>query len=347
MRLHWVILAIVFLSMTSVVDAQRRGELSVGDQAPGLTIAEWIQGQETSISRDNVYVVVFWATWCRPCVQSIPKLSRLQKRYRDDGLVIIGVSDEDKGDVESFVRRRSSDIEYRIAVDQRDRTSREWMRAANIDGIPAAFIVDRRGRIQFIGNPHDSSFEQILQAVLIGRYDAKLFKQAEPILEAAEKARKLRNWNQALRHLDQIIELDNSVFALITFLKFEMFLVDMNEEERAYEYARELLDRYNNDGHFLYNFAHKIANDPDIPDDKRDMEFAMEVANQAGRALGANHPNGLAIRAEINYKLGNLDDAIRYQRRAWMVASPEQKSQFERTLQAYRDTRSRRESRIR
>lgn len=346
MRLHWVISAIVLLSISSVADAQRRG-LSVGDNAPDLTIGEWLHGQETSITSDNVYVVVFWATWCRPCVQSIPKLSRMQRQYRDEGLVIIGVSDEDKDDVQSFLRRRARDIEYRIAIDERNRTKRAWMRAANRDGIPSAFIVDRRGRIQFIGSPHNNEFEFILELVLMNRYDARLFERAEPILEAANNARKVRNWNQAMRRFDQVVELDEAVFAPITIHKFEMLLVDMDEKKRAYEYARELIETYSADGYFLVNFARFIAENPDIPDEKRDMKFALEVANQAANAVGENHPIGLAVRARIHYQLGDVDQAISLQRRAWMVASPERKGDFERALQAYRDTRSRRESRVR
>jgi thiol-disulfide isomerase/thioredoxin len=342
MRFHWIILAVLFLSMTSTVDAQRRG-LSVGDQAPNLSIGEWVHGEETSLQSGNVYVVEFWATNCVPCVQAIPKLSRLQRMHRDSGLVIIGISNEEADTVRSFAQRRASDITYRIAVDGRNATQRAWMRAAGRDGIPTAFIIDRRGRIQFIGNPHDGNFEQVLVAVLNDRYDARLFDQAEPILEAAERARRLRNWNQATRHFTQVIELDSRVFALVNLDVFEMLLVDMDDREQAYELARQLATNYSDDANFQINLARKIATDPTIPDDKRDMQLAMQAANRAGQILGSNHPEGLAVRAEINFLLGNLDDAISFQRRAWMLASPEVKGRYENRLQAYRDARTRSE----
>ena len=43
---------------------------------------------------------------------------------------------------------------YTVAVDRRKSTDRAWRQAADLPGIPAAFIVDRQGKIAFIGNPH-------------------------------------------------------------------------------------------------------------------------------------------------------------------------------------------------
>ena len=72
--------------------------------APGLDIEEWVQGGEKTLEKGTVYVVEFWATWCGPCRKSIPHLSKLNDEYGDDGLVIIGVSDEEPDTVRNFVK---------------------------------------------------------------------------------------------------------------------------------------------------------------------------------------------------------------------------------------------------
>jgi len=343
MRFHWVIVVAALLGFFGAANdatAQRRN-LSIGDPAPGLNIEHWMHGEATSLERGKVYVIEFWATWCVPCVQAIPKLSEMQRLYRDNDLVIIGISTEEEETVRNFVQRRGREIEYHIAVDSRKSTHRSWMRAAERDGVPSAFIVGRKGKVQFIGNPYDSDFSQVLTAVLNGRYDAKLFEQAKPMLEAAKRARDLRNWNQATRYYNQVLDLDARVFALVSLDIYEMLLVDMNAEDEADEFARKLLQQYSDDGGFLVHFARKVATDPAISDEKRDMDLAMKAANRAGQVLGSSHPDGLAVRAEINYLLGNYEKAVTFQRRAWMFANPQHKARFERRLNAYRDAQSR------
>jgi thiol-disulfide isomerase/thioredoxin len=55
--------------------------------------------------RGQVVVVDFWASWCKPCRQSIPWLNELRTRYGPQGLVIVGVNvDANRADAEKFQR---------------------------------------------------------------------------------------------------------------------------------------------------------------------------------------------------------------------------------------------------
>ncbi|MDP7009505.1 MAG: TlpA disulfide reductase family protein, partial [Phycisphaerales bacterium] len=68
--------------------------LSIGDAAPTITIDHWVKGDPIDGFADGqVYVLEFWATWCGPCVTSMPHLSALQDTY-GDAVKIIGVSSE-------------------------------------------------------------------------------------------------------------------------------------------------------------------------------------------------------------------------------------------------------------
>ena len=66
--------------------------LSVGDPAPKLQTGKWIQGDPvTAFDSNHVYIVEFWATWCKPCRESIPHLNELYQKFKDQGLIAIGL----------------------------------------------------------------------------------------------------------------------------------------------------------------------------------------------------------------------------------------------------------------
>ena len=78
----------------------------LGDEAKPLQISKWVKGKKVDLAKGKgkkVYVVEFWATWCPPCRTTIPHLTELQKKYKDKGVVFIGVSDEKASVVKKFV----------------------------------------------------------------------------------------------------------------------------------------------------------------------------------------------------------------------------------------------------
>jgi thiol-disulfide isomerase/thioredoxin len=345
MKLRSIITTAVALCLASSVLAQDK--LSVGSNAPGLDIEKWVKGKETTIESGKVYVVEFWATWCGPCRKSIPHLTKLQKEYEDQGLVIIGVStDQDTKKVEPFVKGQRDQMDYTVAIDRSGGTSRAWMQAAGKSGIPCAFIVDRKGKIAWIGNPHpqaNEGFDDTLKQVMTGRFDPKLNKQAEPVLQAARSARKVRNWLLAAKHYDDVVALDAKIFAPVALEKFEMYLIDMDNRERAYDYARnELLgQKLASDAGALQMLAEKIATDSKIDHVKRDMDLALEVAEAARRVAGNNDAKALSVVATVRFHRGEVDQAIELQKQAYFAASPKVKGEYRRTLTTYQEAAQR------
>ncbi len=99
-------------------------------------------------------IVEFWATWCPPCRASIPHLNEVNKKFKDKGLVIIGISNEKKEVVEEF--RKKVSMEYNVAIDANSLGEK-----FGIEGIPQAFIVGKDGKIVWQGHPMELTDEEI------------------------------------------------------------------------------------------------------------------------------------------------------------------------------------------
>ncbi len=229
--------------------------LRVGDPAPGLEVAKWVKGDEVpSLDKGKIYVVEFWATWCGPCKVSIPHLTELHKKFGDK-VTFIGVSSfENNWDgVEPFVKSEGDQMDYDVAMDKIENpTDREgfmaknWMEAAHQDGIPTAFVVDKEGKISWIGHP--MSLEDPLTKIVDGTWDraaaAKEFDASLAKAIAAQKAEenspthkimvdysaalKAKIWEQALDDANKLGQTDKRYLPSVDPLKLRVYLMAGN-----------------------------------------------------------------------------------------------------------------------
>jgi thiol-disulfide isomerase/thioredoxin len=105
----------------------------------------------------------FWATWCGPCRIEIPGFVKLQERYRDQGLVVIGVSLDDSVEpVREFYREFN--MNYAVAMGD-DRVTELY---GGILGLPTTFLIGRDGRIyaKHMGATDISVFEDEIKTLL-------------------------------------------------------------------------------------------------------------------------------------------------------------------------------------
>ena len=92
--------------------------------------------------RGQVVVVDFWASWCKPCRESIPWLNQLRTRYGNQGLVIIGVNvDAERADAERFLRQVP--IEFQVLYDSQGSIARQF----DLQAMPSTFVFDRAGKL--------------------------------------------------------------------------------------------------------------------------------------------------------------------------------------------------------
>ncbi|MFA6044829.1 MAG: redoxin family protein [Phycisphaerales bacterium] len=119
-----------------------------GKPAPTLSIGKWI-GDATTIeaNRGKVVVVDFWATWCGPCMRSLPHNVELVKQYSDKGLVFIGVHDSENGWENAPAVVRSKNINYPVGQDSGGAS----VKAFGLQFWPTYVAIDRSGKVRAAG----------------------------------------------------------------------------------------------------------------------------------------------------------------------------------------------------
>lgn len=131
-------------------DAPYRAEHATleGKPMPAITVTDWINGEVTPADmKGKVVLVDFYATWCGPCMASIPHNNELLAKYKNQGLVIVGVCTNKRGqeNMEATVQDRG--IEYPTAKDSQLLSQAAW----HVHYYPTYALVDRKGIVRVIG----------------------------------------------------------------------------------------------------------------------------------------------------------------------------------------------------
>ena len=119
--------------------------------------------------RGKVVLLDIWATWCGPCRVEIPGFIRLQEKYRDQGLEVIGVSIDPytSGQGETIVRpfMEQFGINYKIWMVNSPTMFGKYPPGR---GIPTTYIIDRNGRTvkMYVGVQPESQFESDIKELL-------------------------------------------------------------------------------------------------------------------------------------------------------------------------------------
>jgi thiol-disulfide isomerase/thioredoxin len=131
--------------LESGTDAIRSRRLASIDAVnpPDLDVSNWINGEMIPEDLEGKIVVLdFWATWCGPCLASIPKNNALAQKYGDD-VVLIGVC-HDRGAERRGDMVKSRNIKYPVCHDVGNTTIDAYM----VNGYPDYYVFDRKGRLR-------------------------------------------------------------------------------------------------------------------------------------------------------------------------------------------------------
>jgi len=132
---------VAFHDTTGAADELAKGELV---HAPAFTLDRLDSEGQLGVAdlRGKAVVVNFWASWCIPCRDEAPVLQQTYERYRDRGLVVLGVDVNDfRADARRFMKRYG--LTYPVVYDGKGSTVGKW----GVRGFPETFFVDRTGKL--------------------------------------------------------------------------------------------------------------------------------------------------------------------------------------------------------
>jgi len=101
--------------------------------------------------KGKVIFLNFWATWCKPCEEEMPSMERLHQRFKDRGLVVLGISEDADGAVVTPYLKKHK-LTFPVGLDPK-------MAVAGLYGVwalPSTFIIDKSGhRTLFANGPRE------------------------------------------------------------------------------------------------------------------------------------------------------------------------------------------------
>ncbi|TWU45789.1 Thiol-disulfide oxidoreductase ResA [Novipirellula aureliae] len=305
--------------------------LTIGSDAPALDVEHWIHdgegqfGQVTEFETGKVYVVEFWATWCGPCIASMPHIVELQKKYADQGVQIVSVSSEPIATIDKFFKREvpgmrvpreevdeegdeeEGDEEdktrpvtyeeltssYCLTTDPDRSTSDDYMKAAGQNGIPCAFIVGKDSKIEWIGHP--MRMDNVLEAVVNDSWDREAFGKefieeqlgGKVYYEVVSLLRKQETEN-ALAKINHYLETGTHEASISRMqrLKIQLLLGEDSMRDEAKTYVLELLDAEPSDATLANSVGWSVYRMAESPDFDDD-DFLNAVLDRVNKAANA------------------------------------------------------------
>ncbi|MCE9593620.1 MAG: redoxin family protein [Planctomycetes bacterium] len=327
--------------------AEIQATLTVGMNAPPLSPAKWVKGAPVAnFEKGKVYVVEFWATWCGPCIASMPHLSELQHTYAAKGVTVIGMTSLDKlGNdlpaVETMVTAKGDGMGYTVAWDTERQTADAYMKAAGRNGIPCSFLVDQNGKLAYIGHP--MNLDVPLRQVVAGTWDIE--KGNAMIAEVDGKMKEVYKLmpsdpKAALTKLAEVETKYGELAGHNDSLRFDL-LLRAKDFAAAYTLGGKLVDNAiaAKNAAELNAIAWQIV-DPDAKLEKRDLDLALRAAEKAVALTNEKDGSILDTLARVHFTKGDVAKAIELQTKAVANSTGEMQKELEKVLAEYKGKNS-------
>ena len=318
----------------------------IGDKAPPIKVAKWVTQQPPALpgedkAKKHVYLVEFWATWCPPCLTSIPHLAKLQKKHKEAGLVVIGISNEDIRTIQEFIDKKQK-MAYCVASDDEMETTSAWTK--DIEYIPHAFLVDRSGVVVWQGAPVPPDVEAMdkaIEQVLAGKYDIEAAKRAALTAKKFEELAMAVYPAYVAGDRDKLFELLDQMIALKP-LELHPYLIK-RDRLREFDMADSLpvwdakiLETFKDSAVDMRRLA-EFELQKDLAE--RSPKMMLHCALRADELTKGGDAEALVVLARVQCELGMLDSAIATQEKALAAASKEAKERSGKVLAYYKTAR--------
>ena len=333
--------------------------LKVGDNAPATRPESMLKGEPVrDFQRGEVYVFECWASWCGPCVASIPHLDGLHRKMSRRGVVIVGVNvwEAERGAdaaerARKFVAEQGEKMSYRVAIGGKKFVA-DWLEAAGVNGIPHAFIV-ADGKIAWTGHPAEIS-EELLGDIITGIHDPKSAATKSPAGAREESAASDKELLAAQAKLDALAKamLKKDWAAAEKALPEAAAVMPPEERQDLLDSVGAQLALAKGDPAKMYSLLAKAA-EADATDaetqneiawdlitreaflKKPDLGLAEKCAERAVRLSKEAEGDKLDTLARVRWLQGRKEEALRLQEKAVRVANePDLKVELQRTLES-------------
>jgi thiol-disulfide isomerase/thioredoxin len=296
--------------------------LGPGDPAPSIAELVSVSGEKLErFEPGTIYVIDFWATWCGPCIKAMPHMSELAKKYKDKNVRVHGISiweTEMRADktlvdrVRDFVQT-SETIAYPISYggDNGD-LARRWMNGAGRSTIPTVFVIDKEGKIAWIGHPM-MGLDDALAKIVAGTFDPAKEQEAAKQREdnrqigmrmatRLQQRVQAKDWDAALEIADNIIEIDPVMFAPTSVAKMRILVKEIKDAKLAKEWGNVSVEKFKGSSLALREQARLLL---ESEGDLRDLELARRLAEAAVAAAPADETETFLVLASVQAAAGD------------------------------------------
>ncbi len=145
LKLRW--LAGSVLALAACVAAAGELKPVKGAIIAGDFVARDLSGRAVKFAelRGRVILLNFWATWCPPCRKEMPSMERLHQRYKERGLVVLAVSQDQAGSREVKAFADELKLSFPVWHDRDGLVGRQY----SIPGVPTSYLIARDGRVAY------------------------------------------------------------------------------------------------------------------------------------------------------------------------------------------------------
>jgi len=291
----------------------------------------------------------------------MPHLAETQATYADKGVQIVSISDEDLETVQTFLKREVASgpegeekkddkpktyadltSAYCLTTDPDGSSQKDYMQAAQQNGIPTAFIVGKKGEIEWIGHPME--MDEPLKSVVDDKWDRAAFlADFKAKQEAQAKMSKLfgllnrGKTEEAMTMLEELITGTEEPMAKRQFemLKLQVMLQEEKDQEKVAAFAKSVLEDCGDDAMMVnqLSWAFVQMTEAGRLNNKALLEAAVTVTTAAVEKADAESRAAIQdTLAHLHYLTGNLDKAIEVQKAAIETAGDELKGEMEEFL---------------
>lgn len=345
--------------------------LGIGSPAPKLDVEHWIQDGNgffkpvTQFEEGKVYVVEFWATWCGPCVASMPHLADLQTRFRGQGVQLISISDEPLEEVTAFLKRKTTTqageektfaeitSAYSLTTDPDRSTHEDYMEASGQRGIPTAFIVGKDGKIEWIGHPME--MDGPLEQVVAGSWNRQQFQEMysakqsfESLLQRLSQLVNRGRFPEAIEVIDGEMKknLPPEIAAQLGGIRMQVKMMGGMIDEEVAEVFTGRLNDSKGDAIGIARIAYTLLQAGQNPAAQGQpglvalMKSSIEALGEEVEGAEAQvRPLLLDTIARLHEATGDLDAAIQAQEAAIEQADPNTKDRLARYLDQLKEAK--------